>query len=323
MHFTPLRYPGGKGKLASFIKSVISENGLLDGEYVEPYAGGAAIALELLLHGYVSRIHINDVSRPIFAFWNSVLEHPEELSRLVVDARCTVKTWDRQKKIFSNPADHDDLALGFATFFLNRTNRSGILNGGMIGGRDQTGEWKIDARYNAKELTNRIQAIAKMNRRIRLTRKDALDFLRLGRATWPRNTLIYCDPPYYQKGRELYYDFYEPSDHEGVAKFVTKKIKQQHWIVSYDNVPEINQLYAAFHRVTYGIGYSARSTKTGSEAMFFSDKLIVPKLVGPLTHARTRRKKDGGVAASMRDSGRKRKSQLQPKGPADANQRLN
>jgi DNA adenine methylase len=308
MHFTPLRYPGGKGKLASFIKSVISENALLDGEYVEPYAGGAAIALELLLHGYVSRVHINDISRPIFAFWQSVLGHTESLCRLIVDTRCTVKAWDRQKKIFANPSDHDDLALGFATFFLNRTNRSGILNGGMIGGRDQTGEWKIDARYNAKELAGRVQAIAKMKRRIELTQRDALEFLRSARATWPRNTLIYCDPPYYKKGRELYYDFYEPADHEGVAEFVTQKIKRQHWIVSYDNVPEINELYADFHRATYGIGYSARSTRTGSEAMFFSDGLVVPKLIGPLTGIRTRRKPDGKVATVQRIRIRKRKT---------------
>jgi DNA adenine methylase len=286
-----LRYPGGKGKLAAFIKSLMTENELLDGEYVEPYAGGAAIAMELLLQGYVSKVYINDISRPIYAFWSSVLRQTEDLCRLIVDTRCSVKTWDRQKRIFANHEEHDDLALGFATFFLNRTNRSGILNGGIIGGREQTGEWKIDARYNAKELCNRIQAIAKMKSRISLTRKDALSFLRAGSAKWPQNTLIYCDPPYYNKGRELYYDFYEPSDHQKVAEFVTEKIQHQHWVVSYDNVPEINALYADFHRITYGIGYSARSARIGSEAMFFSPELSIPKVIGPLASVRTRRVK--------------------------------
>jgi DNA adenine methylase len=174
-YFTPLRYPGGKGKLAGFVKALLRANSLLDGDYVEPYAGGAAIALELLLHEYVTRIHINDVSRPIHAFWSSVLNHTDDLARLIVDTRLTVEQWDRQKKVLANPGHHDVLALGFATFFLNRTNRSGILNGGIIGGRDQTGPWKIDARFNPSELVTRITAIARMRSRIHLTRKDALN----------------------------------------------------------------------------------------------------------------------------------------------------
>src|SRR6266852_12994 len=183
-HFTPLRYPGGKGKLAPFVKQLMKDNDLFDGEYVEPYAGGAAIAVELLLQDYVSRIHINDISRPIFAFWKSVLEHTDQLLRLVRDTKLTVPSWDRQKKILARQEEHDDVSLGFATFFLNRTNRSGILNGGVIGGRDQTGPWKIDARYNADELIFRIESIAKMRRRIKLTRSDALALLRYGLPKW-------------------------------------------------------------------------------------------------------------------------------------------
>jgi DNA adenine methylase len=197
IHFTPLRYPGGKGKLAAYVKSLLKANGLLDGEYVEPYAGGAAIALELLLHEYVSQIHINDVSRPIYAFWRSVLSQTDELCRLIVDTRISVRQWDLQKRILASPEGHDDLALGFATFFLNRTNRSGILNGGIIGGRDQTGPWKIDARFNPTELVHRITSIARMRSRISLTCKDALKFLKGNSSKWSDNTLIYLDPPYY------------------------------------------------------------------------------------------------------------------------------
>ena len=87
IHFTPLRYPGGKAKLAGYVKRLMKENRLLDGEYVEPYAGGAAIGLELLFHDYVSRIHINDVSKPVYAFWKSVLDQSEELCRLVMKKR--------------------------------------------------------------------------------------------------------------------------------------------------------------------------------------------------------------------------------------------
>jgi DNA adenine methylase len=282
VHFTPLRYPGGKGKLAEFVKRLMKANRLLDGEYVEPYAGGAAIALELLFHEYVSRIHINDISRPVWAFWRSVLEHTDALCRMIRDTPRNVETWDTQKKILVNECDFDVLSVGFATFFLNRTNRSGILNAGIIGGRAQTGAWKIDARFNAVDLIARIEAIAKMRSRINLTGMDAIKFLKTGVKRWPSRTLIYLDPPYYAKGRDLYYHFYKHTDHERVARFVRTEIAAQRWIVSYDDVQPIRELYPGCQRAIYGIGYSARTTRRGAEVMFFDENLVVPPLVGAI-----------------------------------------
>ena len=283
IHFTPLRYPGGKSKLAPYVKRLMKLNGLLDGEYVEPYAGGAGIALELLFHEYVSAIHINDVSRRVYAFWLSVLDHTEELCRLIRDTPRTVEAWDAQKKVLANEADHDILPVGFATFFLNRTNRSGILNGGIIGGRDQSGPWKIDARYNAEELIARVRAIANMRRRIHLTRMDAINFLKNGTKRWPRKTLIYLDPPYYVKGRDLYYDFYAHADHHAVSSLLKTEISNQSWIVSYDDAPEIRELYSECRCISYGIGYSARGSRKGAEVMFFDDSLDIPPLVGSIS----------------------------------------
>lgn len=286
VHFTPLRYPGGKGKLAPYVKELMKENRLLDGEYVEAYAGGAAVGLELLFHDYVSRIHINDLSRPVFAFWHSVLHHTDRLCEMVRDTPLTLKAWDRQKRVFSHQDDFGDLDLGFATFFLNRTNRSGILNGGIIGGRDQTGPWKIDARFNRDELIFRIESIAKMKRRINLTRMDALEFLKAGTPTWPAKTLIYLDPPYYVKGRDLYYDFYRPEDHAALAEFVTGKLQRQRWIVSYDNAAAVRKLYQGSQRITYSLGYSARDWREGTEALFFSKHMQACPLKGPFRTVR-------------------------------------
>jgi DNA adenine methylase len=282
IHFTPLRYPGGKAKLAEYVKSIIRDNKLYDGEYVEPYAGGAAIGLELLFQEYVTKIHINDLSQPVYSFWKAVLNDSDELCRLVKNTRLSVASWDRQKRIFANPRDHSHVQLGFATFFLNRTNRSGILNGGIIGGRDQSGPWKIDARYNADELIFRIESIAKMRSKIRLTRSDALALLRFGLARWPKKTLIYIDPPYYDRGRDLYYDFYKSDDHSELAKFIDAKMRSKFWMVSYDNVDPIKRLYSGFRSVVYNVGYTAREMRTGKEVMFFSPKLAVPDLVGPI-----------------------------------------
>jgi DNA adenine methylase len=282
VHFTPLRYPGGKAKLAAYVKEIIRANKLFDGEYVEPYAGGAAIGLELLFQEYVTKIHINDLSGPVYSFWKAVLCDTDELCRLIKNTRLTVASWDRQKRIFSNPRDHSYVAVGFATFFLNRTNRSGILNGGVIGGRDQTGPWKMDARYNADELVFRVESIAKMRSRIRLTRSDALAMLRFGLPKWPEKTLIYLDPPYYERGRELYYDYYKAEDHVELASFVRSQMADRYWIVSYDNVALTKKLYSGFRMIIYNVGYTARENRIGREVMFFAPELAIPDLVGPV-----------------------------------------
>jgi DNA adenine methylase len=278
--YSPLRYPGGKGKLARFVADVIRSNDLSDGLYVEPYAGGAAVAWELLLSGVVRRVAINDLSRPIYSFWKSVLDHTEDLIDLIQKTPVDVATRNRQKLIF-NAADAGDLELGFATFFLNRTNRSGILNGGMIGGRDQTGKWKLDARYNKNDLIRRIERIARARRRVTLTQVDAVEFLQCNSARWGKKTLVYLDPPYFGKGQDLYYNFYKHDDHAGVAAAV-QSLNAIPWIVSYDDAMPIHELYSPASWLQYTIGYSARGRVRGREAMFVSAGLKVPEVTGSM-----------------------------------------
>lgn len=279
-HFSPLRYPGGKGKLARFVAEVIRENGIQDGLYVEPYAGGAAVAFELLLTGVVRRVAINDLNGPIFAFWRAVLDDTSALISLIRETEVTMEVRARAKRVFME-AKGTSLDLAFATFFLNRTNRSGILNGGPIGGVEQNGTWKIDARYNKESLIERIEKIARMRRYITLTNFDAVDFLNETSPSWPKKTLVYLDPPYYNKGRELYYNFYQHNDHANVA-FATHNLTNVKWIVSYDDVEPIHDLYQQSSCLQYTIGYSARERSRGAEAMFFSPGLLIPPVQGSM-----------------------------------------
>lgn len=279
--FSPLRYPGGKGKVARFVASVVRSNGLSDGTYVEPYAGGAAVAWELLLTGVVRRVEVNDISRPIYAFWKSVLDNTDALISMIADTAVNTEEWAKAKHVFGHPEEHDDLQLGFAMFFLNRTNRSGILNGGMIGGRQQTGRWKIDARFTKPDLLDKIARIASMRTRITLTNMDAVAFIESRQQAWSKQTLVYLDPPYYVKGGQLYYDSYSHADHAAVAAKVTA-MENVKWMVSYDDAPEIHHLYAGSNWLRYSIGYSARDHGVGSEAMFFHPSLKVPALEGSM-----------------------------------------
>lgn len=271
---TPLRYPGGKQKLAPFLAEIIEKNDLVGCNYVEPYAGGAGIAIDLLLSGLASRIHLNDSSFHVHAFWKSVLDFPEELCRKISRVALTVEEWRRQREILHAPEGRSLLEVGFSTFYLNRCNRSGILRGGVIGGLAQEGEWKMDARFSRSELIRRIEVIAAKRSRIRLRNWDAERFLQDYLPRLGQDTLVYCDPPYFNKADRLYLNHYQPEDHARISK-VIQKIKHK-WVVSYDGAPEIVNLYSKRRKFFYGLQYNAAKAYSGSEIFVFSDKVSVP-----------------------------------------------
>ncbi|WP_167257709.1 DNA adenine methylase [Dyella sp. SG562] len=279
--YTPLRYPGGKGKLVPYVKALMEENNLVDGVYAEPYAGGAAVAMELVLQEYARKVIINDISDGVASFWRSVLDDTDALCSRIRKTRVTMKEWYRQKEIQGQPEEHDDLDLGFSTFFLNRTNRSGILGAGVIGGKAQAGKWKLDARFNKDDLILRIHAIARMRSRIEFHQMDAVRFLNTITPALPAKSLIYLDPPYYVKGSDLYLHHYQHNDHVKIAKRIAR-FKSKNWIVSYDNADEIHGMYSQFRSIVYGLSYSAQDRYKGAEVMFFSDTLDIPDTVGPM-----------------------------------------
>ena len=273
-HVSPLRYPGGKAKLAPYFKTLVRSNKLLDGTYIEPFAGGAGVGLCLLLHGYVDRIILNDLSRPVFAFWRALLDEPDRFQERILTIDLTTEEWLNQRRIFQEANGQVSFDIGFATFFLNRTNHSGVLNAGMIGGHAQKSAYGLDARFNRHELAARVQRIARSSSKITVLNMDAAKLIAEAKSlNGGAPPLLYIDPPYFRKGRDLYYDFYQPKDHAHLRDAVVKLDNDVPWVVSYDNEPEIVELYQAFNKIEYNLSYSVRNGRVGKEVMFFSPKI--------------------------------------------------
>jgi DNA adenine methylase len=276
---TPLRYPGGKGRISGFIEDIIFLNNLEGCTFYELYAGGAGASVNLLLNGFCENIVLNDLDYHIYAFWYSILYHTDQFVKLVNDTKIDVQNWRQQKEIYDNCKNHEIIEVGFSTFFLNRANRSGILyKAGPIGGFDQTGNYKIDVRFNKLDLISRIERVASMESQIKIHNKESKLFLVSVFKKKSEKKIIFLDPPYYIQGENLYMSFYNDNDHAELCKTLTKH-RDENWLLTYDNCDRINSLYSNFRRTHVPMSYTLQSKRTSKEIAIFSDSLYLPKSI--------------------------------------------
>ncbi len=274
MYYSPLRYPGGKSKLTPFMEILLDKLNIKNGTYVEPFAGGAGIAIELLLRGIVDKIIINDYDKSIASFWKAIVHENSRFIDKMLETPITIEEWYRQREIISN-SSKCSFELGFAAFFLNRTNRSGIINGGPIGGYTQDGEWKLDVRFNKKKLAERIRAIGEYKHNIKVYNKDVRSLIKNYLNDLDDNSLIYFDPPYYEKGKELYMNYFTLEDHKEIEKLIKKYVKCK-WIITYDDVEEIVNIYNGYLIKRFDLNYSVAKKRKASEIMIFPCEAICP-----------------------------------------------
>lgn len=275
MNYSPLRYPGGKSKIAPFVKLIIQQLAQPNVTYIEPFAGGAGVALSLLLDGFVEQIVINDYDKAIYSFWRAIKENPQALIELVQSAPITIDEWHKQKEIYLTKNTRYSVELGFSAFFLNRTNRSGILSAGPIGGYKQNGNYAITARFNREALVERIQNIALHRNKITVYNKDIRSFIRNIIPRYAQNAFVYFDPPYYINGQRLYKNSFSPADHASIARHIIEGVTSP-WIITYDNVLTLKEIYSEFPQRSYTLNYSAANKGVGSELIIFKSKQLMP-----------------------------------------------
>lgn len=273
---TPLRYPGGKTQLAPFVNELLRANDLLQCVYCEPFAGGAGIACKLLLSGTIAEAWINDIDPAIYAFWASVLNATEDLCDRIANAKVDIAEWHRQRQVYASSGSNL-LDLGYATLFLNRTNRSGILKGGVIGGIRQTGKYKIDCRFVRNELIRKIKRISLYKDQIHLTCVDARQYILSYLKRLPQHSLVNVDPPYYRAGPDLYTNYYKHNDHLALAKCIKKM--SHRWMLTYDDVPEVCSMYLGIPQYRKELTYYAQQKRAATELLILSPDLVAPPVL--------------------------------------------
>ncbi len=280
---SPLRYPGGKAAFAAFLRDTIEENGLSGCRYFEPFAGGAGAALRLLAEGVVLELHLNDLDPRITAFWQAVLDEPERFVEAIMSVPLNIAEWKKQRDICKHADAGKPFELGFAAFYLNRCNRSGILSGSApIGGYAQAGQWRIDVRFYRETLAARVRTIATKREQIHITNMDALTFLRrLPRGPRRQHVFAYLDPPYYAHGNRLYLNFYEDQDHRTLARYMRRQAGLK-WVTSYDDAPLIRDLYRKCHVARVPLQYSLQRKKQAHELVIMPPHVTPPASIAPL-----------------------------------------
>lgn len=276
MNTTPLRYPGGKSIMTPFFIDLLRVNDMRGVTYAEPYAGGAGTATNLLLNDNVDRILINDASICIYSFWKYIKEENERFIDSIINTPVNLEQWKHFHNLIRTAQDIS-FELGFATFFLSRTNRSGILTAGPIGGsseeKQEKSTYKIDCRFNKEDLIKRIARIGERSADIEVSNLDAIDFLQTLNIG---NNLVYLDPPYFEQGKSLYLNYYGAEDHQVLANFLSE-VQNFKWVLSYDNVEAIRTIYNKFDLYEFTISYTAQQVKRGSELLTHSPELILPE----------------------------------------------
>lgn len=272
---SPLRYPGGKASIFSMTSDVIESHGYAGGQYIEPYAGGCGLALTLFFKGIVSELHLNDIDRSIWALWHSILNDADRLVSRLIKIPINMDEWYIQKSIQDDKENADVLDLAVSTLYLNRTNRSGIIKAGVIGGKNQDGNYKMDCRFNRERLAEQIIHISKSSDKISFYNMDAVDFISYIEEQSLNNPILMVDPPYYNKGQSLYTNFYKHDDHANIADKLKETLLP--WLLTYDNTPEISELYSEFSQYHFSINYSAARKRIGTELFITSHDFNVIK----------------------------------------------
>jgi len=265
---SPLRYPGAKRLLLPAIRDLLPEHVDL---LIEPFAGGASVALALLDEGRADRVVLGDADPLVAAFWSVATSRPDELIEAMRAETPSVERWD-----YWRAAEPDDeLKAACKCLYLNRTSFSGNLHheAGPLGGRAGRGEG-IAGRWAPETVASRIRHVAELGRggRITVVAGDWQETVDVGLRMAP-DPLVYADPPYVSAGTRLYRASFTVGDHGNLADGLATA--PYRWLLSYDDHPTTRRLYGTIPGLgRYAVTHSYSATGVRRRASASAELLI-------------------------------------------------
>jgi DNA adenine methylase len=251
------RYPGGKSRIAH---QIVKEMGNIQ-EYREPFFGGGSIGLEVLESLPLGAdVWVNDKYPPLASLWKMIIEDPYPLMDRISEYVPTVDDFFRIKQIFLGmPEILSEEERAMMCLVLHQISFSGlgVKAGGPIGGKTQKGTYKVDCRWSPRTLNAKILKAHRLFQRANVT-CTAVDYVRLLEDATPQTT-VYLDPPYYVRGNDLYQEPFSVQDHEELA--VILRGLDCKWFISYDDCPEIRDLYSWAKIIEFKRQYAIKNAK--------------------------------------------------------------
>lgn len=274
----PLRYPGAKGKLVDYVAVVLEENLLAGCTIHEPFGGSAAVSLDLLSRGFATKAIIVERDPLVFSFWRMVFEDADRLCQDIEELAVNMGTWHAldHLRMIDRPTQSILPSLALAGLFYNRTNYSGIVGAGPIGGQSQTSDYKIDCRFNKAAVVASIRWYSELKGRVEVVFDDAMMYLRRNQESLESGFhFVYLDPPYYGHGKKYYRYHYGHGQHAELARFLVRR--KFPWLLSYDDHPVIREMYGKLDRYVIYMDYSARTSRRAKELLV--SNLVIPPQV--------------------------------------------
>lgn len=249
---SPLRYPGGKSRAIGKIWPLVPDYR----EFREPFVGGGSVFLAAKQELPDRQYWINDLNTDLFHFWEQTRTN---LGPLVEAVRQIQRATEDGCQLFNSYQDNwhdlDDFERAVRFFVLNRISFSGTVDSG--GYSNQA--------FHKRFTASSIDRLARLQPLMQNVRISNLDYRALLEAPGDE-VFIFLDPPYYSTTNSRLYgkdgDLHTGFDHQAFAK--NMRACQHRWLITYDDCPEIRELFAFAHLQPWSLQYGMNNYKQGS-----------------------------------------------------------
>lgn len=229
---SPFRWAGGK----FYARKLILKHVMPHVSYIEPFAGGASI---FFAKTKVRTNWLNDVDGELVNCLVHIRDHCERLIAFLDGIPATKELHSYYKNEF---VPQNDLERAGRYYYLNRTSYSGIM-------KRENCYWGYGDKYSMRP-ENWPRHLKKCSSKLQNVRITLLDFRQVIEQA-PDNSFLFIDPPYFNADQDKFYTCcFTRQDHYDLAELLQEHTHRLKFLITYDNVDEVKELYGWVHNIS-------------------------------------------------------------------------